>query len=132
MVAVLGIVWLMVQNRKWYFVAHPIFVIFTILTARLMFLNTSPEWLLVIFTALLCAWDLDYFIRRLNRKQEIQKRAEIEKRHLWRLLVVAVLGLIFGELIFQTSFEINLVWVATISIGAALGLHEFLSHTKAK
>jgi len=130
MVALLGIVWLYGQNRRWHWISYPIFALFTILTGQLILLEASPQWALVIFTTLLCSWDLAHFIRRMNRKQEIRKRDEIEKRHLKRLLVMALLGLGVGELIFTTRFDIKLVWIAVLIITAALGLYFFLSTTR--
>ena len=125
-------IWLIGQSRRWNWVSYPVLILFAGLSVQLLLLEVSPHWVLAVFTALICAWDLDYFLRRLNRKQEVRNRHEIESRHIKRLLVVVVLGVAFGELIFRTSMEIDLVWIALLAIGAALGLHQFLSKTRAK
>ena len=130
LVALSGIFWLVGQNRNWSWVSHPPFILLSLITGRIMFAEVAPEWGLVILILLLCAWDLEYFIRRLNRRQKIINQSGIERRHLRRLFMVAILGFVSGGLIFNSQFEINLIWITILSISAALGLHFFLASTK--
>ena len=128
--AIIGMVWIVGQSRKWSWISHPPFVILALMTIRIMFSETEPEWGQVIIIALLCAWDLESFIRRLNRPQQIVNQSGMELRHLKRLFIVAILGMGAGTLILATNFELNLVWIAILSVSAAVGLHYFLTSDK--
>lgn len=130
LVILIGIFWVFGQMMKWSWISHPPFIILSLMTCRIMFSEVEPEWGLVIIIALLCAWDLESFIRRLNRPQQIFNASAIESRHLRRLFIVALLGMAAGGLILASDFKLNLVWVTILSVSAAAGLHYFIVSTK--
>ena len=108
----LGDLWLLAQRRAWGWGASVVLVFLTGLAAIGVWLNVSPDWMLVGAVIVLCTWDLDHFVQRMSEAGHVEGALELERSHLQRLLLVALLGLLLGAIALRIKI--------TLGFGAAL------------
>jgi hypothetical protein len=119
----LGIVWLIAHGRKYYWVSSLAFFLTILGAAYGVWNNFTTIWMLLGALGGLLGWDLSDFARRLRYAAPTDDIAGMERRHLERAGIVAVLG--FG--IALLSLVIRITRVAfEVAVGlvllAALGL----------
>ena len=115
---VCGGLWVYGQYLKWDSLAPLGFVIFTLGAVFGLLLKQPPHLLLLVVTAALSAWDLDYFSRRINSAERVEQAAEIERLHLRRLLLVdgAALALAGGALLIRAHLSFAIVfWLGLLA-----------------
>jgi hypothetical protein len=116
--AVLGTLWLLGCWRDWSPTASLGLAAFTALAAFSLWLGgRSGTTLLALLAvvAALCAWDLDGLARRLARYPVVGDQAELERRHLARLLAVAALSLLLGGA--TLAIQIRLTFLPALLLG---------------
>ncbi|MBN1992239.1 MAG: hypothetical protein JW953_06015 [Anaerolineae bacterium] len=107
-VIAIGLFWLVGQWRNWY-PATVIAVTFFIGAAALgAGLGLSAGWMLFSIVAILVAWDLADFSKRLQKAGRVEGERHLQRLHLQRLFLVAGLGLLLGGIALNLQFEFRL------------------------
>ena len=120
---VLAALWLFAHFRKWYWFSS-IALIITVLAAAYGVWREFPTvWMLLGAVGGLLGWDLSDFVRRLGFASPIDDTRSMERRHLERAGIVAVLGIGLALLslyvhIHRLAFEV----AVGLLLLAALGL----------
>ena len=120
---VLGIVWLAAHWRKWYWVSSVALLALVAGAAYGVWKDFPTVWMLLGTLGGLLGWDLSDFARRLGYAAPTDDVRGMERRHLERVGIVAVLGLGLALLsvyvkVQRLAFEVAIGLV----ILAALGL----------
>lgn len=120
---VLGIVWLAARWRKWYWVSSVALLALVAGAAYGVWKDFPTVWMLLGTLGGLLGWDLSDFARRLGYAAPTDDVRGMERRHLERVGIVAVLGLGLALLsvyvkVQRLAFEVAIGLV----ILAALGL----------
>ena len=120
---VLGIVWLAAHWRKWYWVSSVALLALVAGAAYGVWKDFPTVWMLLGTLGGLLGWDLSDFARRLGYVAPTDDVRGMERRHLERVGIVAVLGLGLALLsvyvkVQRLAFEVAIGLV----ILAALGL----------
>ena len=120
---VLGIVWLAARWRKWYWVSSVALLALVAGAAYGVWKDFPTVWMLLGTLGGLLGWDLSDFARRLGYVAPTDDVRGMERRHLERVGIVAVLGLGLALLsvyvkVQRLAFEVAIGLV----ILAALGL----------
>ena len=81
-------------------------------------------WPVLGLATALVAWDLDQFAQMMRAAGRVDGAAELERRHVRRLLVVATIGGVLGGVVLglrvRLSFELALVLAALAMLGLGL------------
>ncbi len=87
-------------------------------------LTVGGGWPVLGLAAALVAWDLDQFAQMMRAVGRVDGAAELERRHIRRLLVVAAIGSLMGGVVLglrvRLSFELALVLAALAMLGLGL------------
>jgi hypothetical protein len=121
-VVALGLLWLIGQWRGPAWTSSVGLVGFVLLAAAGLLLGLGPGWMLLGLVAALTAWDLDGFLRRLDSVEWVERRSEVERRHLLRLLLVDALGLALAALALGVRLDLSFGYLILLGLVAAWGL----------
>jgi len=116
LVMICGIIWLFGQNFGWDRINTTMLVIFMAAATRGIFLDIPAGWLLVSVTATLSAWDLHQFMSRLKQAGRVEKRTELERLHLKRIMSVAGLGIVLGAIALAVELKLSFGWMLFFGI----------------
>ena len=128
----IGLLWILGVRLRWGWISSLLFMVYATLNA-FVFLILAPMYLEVIsITATLIAWDLAYFIGRLDKARTPELAHALENYHLRRLLIIVGAGLLLmGAAIFvhiQLSFAVSfllggIALLALVQVVSRLGHH---------
>ena len=121
-IVVLGFLWLFGQWRGWDWMASVGLTLFVSAAAFGLWMGVGVGWMLVGVVAALSAWDLDHFVQRLNGVGRVTKVRDLEQRHLQRLLIVDVSGLMLSVVALGIKVEFGLVTAMLLGLLVILGL----------
>ena len=118
----LGILWLVAQWRKYYWFSSLALFVIIIAAAFGVWVEFPTIWMLLGALGGLLGWDLSDFARRLSYAASTDDVAGMERRHLARVGIVAVLGLGLALLslyirINRLAFEVAVVLVLLAVLG---------------
>jgi len=117
-----GVFWLLGQRKGWAWVAN-LELLFFVFTATLCTLSgVSAGFMLFVLVSALCAWDLDCFNHRLKKAARVEKKDELERNHLKRLITVIVFGSIFCIPALILDIHLKFGWILLLGIILLLGL----------
>ena len=129
----LAALWLFAHFRKWYWFSS-IALLITIFAAAYGVWNEYPTvWMLLGALGGLIGWDLSDFARRLSYASPMDDTRIMERRHLERVGIVAVLGVGLALLslyirINRLAFEVAVVLVLLAALGLTrlvIGLRKY-------
>ncbi|MFC1533290.1 hypothetical protein ACFL7M_08010 [Thermodesulfobacteriota bacterium] len=106
-----GLFWLFGLKAGWDWAGTTGLIFFMAAITRGIFLDLPSGWLLLSVVSALLAWDLHQFINRLEKAGRIEKRSEIERRHLKRIMIIAGLSLILGTVALLVELELGFGWM---------------------
>jgi hypothetical protein len=86
-IAALGLVWLVGQQRRLGWLNDLEFALFVVVAASGVWWGAPAGWMLAGTVAALAAWDLARFDRRLAQVEQITGEGRLRRDHLRRLLV---------------------------------------------
>ena len=89
----LGVAWPVAHWRKWYWVSSAALLVMVVAAAYGMWRGFSTEWMILGALGGLLGWDLSDFARRLSYAAPADDVRGMERRHLERVGIVAILGL---------------------------------------
>ena len=117
-----GFFWLIGQQRGWGWTASLGLIGFMSAAAFGIVWGTPAAWMLFVSVATLIAWDLHMFSQRLQKAKHIAGEAGLIRSHLRRMLIVAGLGLVLGEIALGVQVEFSFSWALLLGLLASLGL----------
>ncbi len=119
----LGAVWLVTHFRKWYWFSSIILLLIVFAAAYGVWREFPTVWMLLGALGGLLGWDLSDFARRLSYASPMDDTRGMERLHLERVGIVAVLG--FGLAILSVIIHVERL-AFEVAVGlvllAALGL----------
>jgi hypothetical protein len=118
----LGVLWLLGLWRRLVLASSIGLVLFAGLAVAGLLLEVAAGWMLAGLVAALGAWDLDGFFARVERVAWVEGRRDLERRHLWRLLVVDVLGLLLAAVALGLKLEFGFGVAVLLGLLVILGL----------
>jgi hypothetical protein len=129
----LAAVWLLAHFRKWYWFSSVALLIIIMAAAFGVWQEFSTVWMLLGALGGLLGWDLSDFARRLSYAAPMDDTRSMERLHLERVGIVAVLGLGLALLsvfihIQRLAFEVavGLVLLATLGLTRlVIGLRKY-------
>ena len=119
---VVGAFWLVGRRRRWGWVASVALVLLIGVAAVGQQGGAGGGWMLVGVVIALVAWDLDRFIWRVRAAGRVKEVDALERRHLWRLLLVAGAGLLLGTAALSVRIRLGFVVAFLLALLAMLGL----------
>ena len=102
------------------------FIGLTVAIVRCVFLEVSPEWLLLSIVAALSSWDLQAFIHRIHRDERVEKAPDLEKQHIKRLVTALGPGFLLGWITLKISIHIRFGWMLFFGIAITIGLSRLI------
>ena len=129
-----GVLWLLghlrPQSRPGAFASSAALFVLVAAAAAEVLLAVGGGWPVLGLVAALVAWDLDQFVQLMRSAGRVDGAAELERRHIRRLLVVAVIGGVLGTIVLglrvRLSFELALV----LAVLAMLGLDLIIGYLR--
>jgi hypothetical protein len=132
-ILIFGAVWLFAIWQRWRWFAYVGFG-FNFLAAALglWFLNFQPGWMFAGAIGGLLAWDLTYFLYRLRFAASDEERRNMEKRHLFRISFLALIGFVLANAAMALKLQFNFEWALLSAVVAALGITQIVSWLRKK
>lgn len=127
-IIIFGVAWLFTIWQRWRWFAYA-GVTFNFLAAAvgLWFLNFPPGWMFAGAIGGLLAWDLTFFLYRQRFAASDKERLAMEKRHLFRISFLALLGFGLANVAMALKFQFNFEWALLSAIVAALGITQIVT-----
>lgn len=122
LIVALGFLWLFDQWRGGSWVASVGLVFFVGAAAAGLWLDLGDVWMLLGVVAALSAWDLDRFARRQKNAERVENVQQLERRHLWRLLIVDGLGFLLAVVGLGLKIKVSFGVALLLVLLAVLGL----------
>jgi hypothetical protein len=124
---IFGGVWILAAWRRWRWFAY-LGVAFNFLAAALglWFLDFAPGWMFAGAICGLLAWDLTNFQYAQRFAASDEERLLVERRHLLRISLLAVLGFSLASLAMAVKLQFNFQWAALLTVVAALALMQII------
>jgi hypothetical protein len=119
---VVGAFWLVGRWRRWGWVASMALVLLIGMAVVGQVGGAGGGWMLVGVVVALVAWDLDHFTWRMQAAGCVKDFDALERRHLWRLLIVAGAGLFLGAVALSVKIRLSFVVALLLAFLAVLGL----------
>jgi hypothetical protein len=118
-----GLLWLVAVWRRWrWFATVGLSVYFLVAALGLWFLNFSPGWMFAGAMGGLLAWDLTDFRWRQRFAASNEERRVVERRHLLRISLVALLGFGLASWAMAVKLQFNFEWAALLAIVVGVAL----------
>jgi hypothetical protein len=119
---VVGAFWLTGRWRGWEWVVSMALVLLIGVAALGQRGGAGGGWMLVGVVVALVAWDLDRLAWRMQAAGCVKDVDALERRHLWRLLIVAGAGLCLGAVALSVEIRLGFAVVFLLAFLAVLGL----------
>jgi len=123
----LGAVWLFMKWRSWNWFSPLALLIIVISAAYGLWIELSFGWMMLGAIGGLLAWDLADFSVRLSYAAPSDDVAGMQRRHLARVGIVAVLGGLLGFIAFVVRIQLPFEVVAGLVILTVLGLARLIT-----
>jgi hypothetical protein len=121
-VLVIGVLWLLGQWRRWYWLSSVGLVAYAGCAAAGLLQGMGAGWMLMGQITALVAWDLSAFVRRMESVERIEGQQDLERRHLLWLLAVAALGLLLAAVALGLRLELGFGAILLLALLAILGV----------
>jgi hypothetical protein len=125
-----GALWLLghlrLQSRPGALASTAALVVLVAAAGVQVLLAVGSAWPVFGLAAALVAWDLDQFAQLIQSAGRVDGAAELERRHIRRLLIVAAIGGVLGAIGMgirvRLSFELALVLAALAMLGLSIAV----------
>lgn len=132
-IAVIGALWLLAAWRRWRWFAYVGLALYFLAAALgLWFLNFPPGWMFGGAISALLAWDLTYFQYRQVFAASDEERQIVERRHLMRISLLAILGFALATLAMILQLELGFDWIVLMVLVITLGLSQVIRWFRAR
>jgi len=124
---VAGAIWLFAGWRRWTWFSV-IGILFSVALAGFgLWIALSPGWMIAGALGGLLAWDLSDFMRRLRYAHASDDKHALERRHLTRLTIVAVVGMALASIAMLVRLEFTFEWLVLLALVGVLGITQLVS-----
>jgi len=123
---VFGAFWLYAGWRRWAWVSSLGILLLVALAGLGLWFELSPGWLVAGALGALMAWDLSEFIRRMDVAPESENLPAMQRRHLARLTIVAVIGVMLASISMAIRLEFTLESMMLLALVAVLGVTQLV------
>lgn len=124
---IIAVLWAVAAWRKWHWFAHLGLAIDVLLGALgLWFLDLAPGWMFAGVTCALLAWDLMFFRQRQSFAASHEERRRVERRHLFRIAFLSLLGFGLSSLAMALRLQFNFDWAIFMVVVSGIALIEII------
>lgn len=132
-IAFIGFAWLLAAWRRWRWFAYVGLVSYVLAAALgLWFLNFPPGWMFGGAICALLAWDLTFFQYRQVFAASEEERRSVERRHLMRISLLAILGFALASLAMTLQLQLGFDWIVLMALVIALGISQVIRWFRAR
>ena len=121
-IVLLGLGWLLAIWQRWFWVSSFALVLFIILAALGLWFGFSPGWFFAGGVFALFAWDMTDFRQRLVLMGKRDDARGIERRHLLRVSLLALVGMALASAAMLLRGQFTFEWGVLLVAVALLGL----------
>ncbi len=125
-IAVLGIVWFLLQQFHWYAGGFLLLSLLTGFAVYSIWVGVHPIWALVSLVAGLTAWDLEYFMYRQSQVQRMDYAEQLARQHLSRLAALNGIGLLLAGAVLLVRVHFSLGLALFLGLVAVLGISQLV------
>lgn len=129
-VLVFGAVWLFAVFQDWKWYSWIALACATVLSALGLWFSFIPGWMFAGGIFALFAWDMFDFRQRLRLMADDDDKRGIERRHILRISLLALIGMALASLTMLVRVQFTLEWSALLVIIALLGLGQLVGWLK--
>ena len=123
----LGVLWLYAGWKRWIWYSTGAFLLLVALAGYGLWIELSPGWLISGSIGGLLAWDLTGFLLRLDGAFETDDLRGMQRRHLARLTIVALVGLLLASISMLVRVEFTLEWMILLALVGVLGITQLVA-----
>lgn len=124
---VLGALWLFAGRQRWVWFSTIALLVLVSLAGFGLWIGLSPGWMISGALGGLLAWDLTDFMRRLRFAPLMDDLRELERRHLTRLTIVTIVGVLVASIPMLVRLEFTFEWIMLLTLVAVLGVTQLVS-----
>jgi hypothetical protein len=122
-----GVLWLFAGKQRWVWFSTIALLISVSLAGFGLWIELSPGWMISGALGALLAWDLTDFMRRLRFAPLMDDLRALERRHLTRLTIVTVVGVLLASIAMLVRLEFTFEWIMLLTLVAVLGVTQLVS-----
>jgi hypothetical protein len=124
---ILGALWLFAGRKCWTWFSTMLLLLLVTLAGIGLWFGLSPGWMISGALGGLMAWDLTDFMRRLRFAPLMDDTRELERRHLTRLTIVALVGVSLASIAIFVRLEFTFAWGVVLTLVAVLGITQLVA-----
>jgi len=124
---VLGALWLFAGWKRWTWFSIIAILLTVALAGFGLWIELSPGWMIAGALGGLLAWDLSDFMRRLQFVHITDDKRGLERRHLTRVTIVALGGMLLATIAILVRLEFTLEWMMLLALVGTLGVTQLVS-----
>lgn len=122
----LGALWLFAGWKRWTWFSILAILMTVALAGFGLWIALSPGWMIAGSLGGLLAWDLSDFMRRLQFVHITDDKSGLERRHLTRVTIVALAGMLLASIAMLVRLEFTLEWMMLLALVGALGVTQLV------
>lgn len=122
-----GALWLFAGKQRWVWFSTIALLILVSLAGFGLWIELPPGWMISGALGALLAWDLTDFMRRLRFAPLMDDLRALERRHLTRLTIVTVVGVLLASIAMLVRLEFTFEWIMLLTLVAVLGITQLVS-----
>jgi hypothetical protein len=119
--------WLAGLWQRWTWTSEAGFAVYIVAAAVGLLAGAEAGWVLPGLGMALAAWDLDGFSRRMDSADRIVNRADLERRHLVRLLAIELAGMVLAATALVARIQPGFGLLLLLGVLAAVGLSQVIA-----
>ncbi|MGD8402254.1 MAG: hypothetical protein PVJ21_01250 [Anaerolineales bacterium] len=124
---ILGALWLFVGWKRWTWFSIIAILLTVALAGFGLWIELSPGWMIAGALGGLLAWDLSDFMRRLQFVHITDDKRGLERRHLTRVTIVALGGMLLATIAILVRVEFSLEWMMLLALVGTLGVTQLVA-----
>lgn len=129
-ILILGAGWLFAIWQEWKWYSSIALSLSTIIAAFGLWFGFTPGWMFAGGIFALFAWDMTDFRQRLRGMADDDDTRGIERRHLLRISLLALIGLLLASITMLVRVQFTFEWGVLLVIVTLLGLGQLVSWLK--
>ena len=124
---ILGVLWLFAGWKRWTWFSTVAILLSVALAGFGLWIALSPGWMIAGALGGLLAWDLTDFMRRLRFAPATDDIRGLERRHLTRVTIVAIIGALLASTAMLVRLEFTLEWMMLLALVVVLGVTQLVA-----
>jgi hypothetical protein len=129
-IIILGAGWLFAVWQEWKCYSSVALFMVTVVSAFGLWFGFIPGWMFAGGIFALFAWDMTDFRQRLRGMANDDETRGLERRHLARISLLAIIGLVLASIAMLVRVQFTFEWSALLVIVTLLGLGQLVGWLK--